>query len=830
MIPNNITKEHIVSAINEIEKNGYPIVREPTKYFIKYKEKTYPAKYIISLSNKLANGQELLFNDFQEGTETNEFLKSRGFEIVTEDKSNLNSENEKFDLEKLILEYNKNKDFFGKRKISEEEAMQLRSAFINDFPIDKILDIPIDNYVQGKKLKDTNETNKKSFCYRLERELFGFGSIRGANAIKFGIYYSFKDDKYVFNKKFHSAEEAYEKILKQIDFLLKSGKEFTQDNDWKKMSNAFESVNEIMSLVKSKILTVYFPETIVSINSYNGVKQILTSIFHIPDNEIQQEFILNKKKLWEIKQNHPIMQNWSNFDYSTFVWRAWEEYFDNSKNFSTSEDKLDDNNQLKTGFWIVRAGSKGEEEKDILENNIITINWSAGDLSQFNDKHNLKKEFSRLNPNRTKRSVETISSELWNFAKVIKKGDIAILPQLAKGSNRNIAIAKVIDGYRYREDVPEIKNTIPVIWLHKNIPIHEFANDAKESFRKQLTVSRISKPFAIQSIIDTMKKYKILPIEFQELQNDKKTESSINDKEDVSTIESLSEFLCMPIDKLRTIEELLDEKRQIIFYGPPGTSKTYVAKKFSKYFTKNTENIEMVQFHPSYSYEDFIEGIKPKMSNTDKTTVGFEKKEGLFKHIVKKCLENPDKKFVLIIDEINRGNISKIFGELIYLLEYRNKDESIHLTYSPNEKFYIPDNLYIIATMNSADRSIAFVDYALRRRFYFIDFYPNTNLEILSKWMKKNYNGNEINTSIIVNLLKELNAIIDDRLGREFEIGYSYFMKKNLSLKYLERIKEYAIMPLMQQYFFGKKKSIEDIQTIFDKYLDENNKIFLLKS
>ena len=157
--------------------------------------------------------------------------------------------------------------------------------------------------------------------------------------------------------------------------------------------------------------------------------------------------------------------------------------------------------------------------------------------------------------------------------------------------------------------------------------------------------------------------------------------------------------------------------------------------------------------------------------------------------------------------------------------EYRNKNESIHLTYSPNEKFYIPDNLYIIATMNSVDRSLAFVDYALRRRFYFINFYPDSNIEILSKWLKKNYNINEINPDTIVNLLKELNTIIEDRLGREFEIGYSYFMKKNLNYKQLERIKEYAIMPLIEQYFFGKKKNIDEIKKIFIKYLNPNQEI-----
>ena len=118
----------------------------------------------------------------------------------------------------------------------------------------------------------------------------------------------------------------------------------------------------------------------------------------------------------------------------------------------------------------------------------------------------------------------------------------------------------------------------------------------------------------------------------------------------------------------------------MIFYGPPGTSKTFVAKKFSEYFAQGKKNVRIIQFHQSYSYEDFIEGIKPKISETGEA-IGFTLQSGFFKNLVKECIETPTKRFVLIIDEINRGNISKIFGELIYLLEYRN--EKISLTYSP---------------------------------------------------------------------------------------------------------------------------------------------------
>jgi 5-methylcytosine-specific restriction enzyme B len=190
---------------------------------------------------------------------------------------------------------------------------------------------------------------------------------------------------------------------------------------------------------------------------------------------------------------------------------------------------------------------------------------------------------------------------------------------------------------------------------------------------------------------------------------------------------------------------------------------------------------------------------------------------GFFKNLVKECVENPANRFVLIIDEINRGNISKIFGELVYLLEYR--DERISLTYSPLEEFYIPSNLYIIGPMNSADRSIAFVDYALRRRFYFKELYPDTNGDILYLWYKSN-NIKEVDPKQIVTLVTEINKKISELIGREYQIGYSYFMVKNLDRIKLKNIIDYAITPLIEQYFFGKKHKVEEIKHIWSTILN----------
>lgn len=201
------------------------------------------------------------------------------------------------------------------------------------------------------------------------------------------------------------------------------------------------------------------------------------------------------------------------------------------------------------------------------------------------------------------------------------------------------------------------------------------------------------------------------------------------------------------------------------------------------------------------------------MLSAEGEATGFVKQSGIFKNLVDRCIKNPDKKIVLIIDEINRGNISKIFGELIYLLEYRN--EKIHLTYSPTEEFYIPDNLYIIGTMNSADRSIAFVDYALRRRFYFIEFYPDE--DILKKWFVKNRIKEPYQNNVL-ELMREINIEISKKLGREYQIGYSYFMN-NLDYQKVKRIIDYAIIPLIEQYFFGKKENVDAIRNICNTYL-----------
>lgn len=257
------------------------------------------------------------------------------------------------------------------------------------------------------------------------------------------------------------------------------------------------------------------------------------------------------------------------------------------------------------------------------------------------------------------------------------------------------------------------------------------------------------------------------------------------------------------------IINLLNYKKNIILQGPPGVGKTFVAKRIAHSIMgeKDDSRIEMVQFHQSYSYEDFVMGYRPEEE-------GFKLRYGVFYQFCKRASNDLDNPYYFIIDEINRGNISKIFGELMMLMEAdkRGEDYQVSLTYKDG-KFHIPKNVHIIGTMNTADRSLAIIDYALRRRFCFIDMEPAfNNLSFRQYLMNKNSN---LATSIIEKI-NRLNSDIENdlSLGRGFSIGHSYFCmdEDSISLRDYERIIKYEILPLLSEYWFDDLDKIKQWQ------------------
>ncbi|MGJ3510107.1 AAA family ATPase [Enemella sp. A6] len=254
--------------------------------------------------------------------------------------------------------------------------------------------------------------------------------------------------------------------------------------------------------------------------------------------------------------------------------------------------------------------------------------------------------------------------------------------------------------------------------------------------------------------------------------------------------DELAESLHVPKEWLAECIELLRDRPQLIFYGPPGTGKTYIAQRLAGHLAG--DNVRLVQFHPGYSYEDFFEGYRPQADG------GFVLRPGPLRQVVDAARENPTTPHVLIIDEINRGNLAKIFGELYFLLEYR--DEPVDLLYATEEDsgFTLPRNVFLIGTMNTADRSIALVDAAMRRRFSFVALHPSLppTDELLRKWLQATDRD-----PALADLLDELNSRIEDS---DFKIGPSYLMRPAVHQPGgLERTWRTAILPLLEEHHYG---------------------------
>jgi 5-methylcytosine-specific restriction protein B len=265
-------------------------------------------------------------------------------------------------------------------------------------------------------------------------------------------------------------------------------------------------------------------------------------------------------------------------------------------------------------------------------------------------------------------------------------------------------------------------------------------------------------------------------------------------------IEDLAEELLVDPLWLQQCVDVLRDRRQIIFYGPPGTGKTYIAQHLAR-FLAGRENVKLVQFHPAYSYEDFFEGFRPHSTGDGK--LGFDLRPGPFRKLVDRARDDPATPYILVIDEINRANLAKVFGELYFLLEYR--DEAIDLLYAADELgFTLPKNVFIIGTMNTADRSIALVDAAMRRRFAFVALHPSEEpaASMLDRWLER-----EKLPDTAGRLLRVLNDRIEDP---DFKIGPSYLMRPSAHQDGgLERLWRTSIMPLLQEHHYGEEIDLE---------------------
>lgn len=436
-------------------------------------------------------------------------------------------------------------------------------------------------------------------------------------------------------------------------------------------------------------------------------------------------------------------------------------------------------------YWLYAPGEGSCMWDEFYTSGIMAIGWGEiGDLSTFDSKDAMKIKMREVIDESL--SYKNAAHATWQFANEMKIGDIVFVK---KGMHQIIGRGVVMSDYEYdntRDD--EYKNIRQVDWTHNGEWPHP-----GQAVMKTLT--------DITSYTDYVEKLNSL---FED-----ETEEDAEDVEKTYPPYTKEDFLSevfMPEEEYDKLSGILRIKKNIILQGAPGVGKTFVAKRiaFSMMGVKDVERVMMVQFHQSYSYEDFIMGFRP-------STDGFELKRGAFYNFCKKAEIDGDNDYFFIIDEINRGNLSKIFGELFMLIENDKRGVSLQLLYS-DEKFSVPKNIYIIGMMNTADRSLAMLDYALRRRFAFFEIKPGFTTDGFREYRMSLENEK---FDKLIACVESLNNVIsnDESLGDGFCIGHSYFcnlLPDMINDQVLSGIVEYELIPLLKEYWFDEPTKVKD--------------------
>jgi MoxR-like ATPase len=282
------------------------------------------------------------------------------------------------------------------------------------------------------------------------------------------------------------------------------------------------------------------------------------------------------------------------------------------------------------------------------------------------------------------------------------------------------------------------------------------------------------------------------------------------------SVETLAAACSLPVEQVEEWVSLLrGRKRQAVFYGPPGTGKTHVARLLANYLAGDASRVRTVQFHPSYSYEDFIEGLRPQLGASAGGQLSYVIRPGLFLDACRAAREETEQMHVLIIDELNRADLGSVLGELMMLLEYRD-EVSVQLPYSQN-RFTIPKNLVVIGTMNTADRSLALVDFAMRRRFHAIELRPNR--AVLALHLTKLY-GEEAAKPALA-FFDRVQAAVG--LDSSFAPGHSYWMVDDPGAQELQRVWKYEIRPYLEEFWFETPRRVAELDDEIEQLIVEQS-------
>lgn len=662
------------------------------------------------------------------------------------------------------------------------KADTLHENFINHFGIEHLKSL------SGKELLTSlfynDKGNKLNLCYVLEmdkdmREIFG--SIAGGAAYKFGLFFHKKTQswtcgspakpvKLTENEAIQKAEEIRNDLVAGAEIISSFGP-LNSTADYEQLYKQLEHISGINTVWRMKYYQMLFP---ILFAPFYGQDIQLDVLHFLNQTPSEIPFIrMGQIALFSKKCNIP----------GIVFGHIWGRSTNHNNKSNDSETNTLSDKKHKLHYWMYTVFDDTSwmecQQKEIMVLGMDDI----GDYSQYDSKESLRQELISTYDNSTSRKNQALMA--WNFANKLAINDVIF----AKRSNTLVGKGIVTGDYIFDDSRQEYKNIRTVKWLQ----IGEWEHPGK-SVAKRLT--------DITPYTDYIEK--LITIFTPDELDDVDTQPEV-DYPEYSSADFLSDVYMSEQD-YETLVNVLKMKKNIILQGAPGVGKTFTANRlaYSIIGSKNPDRVQMIQFHQSYSYEDFIEGYRP-------TENGFTIKKGSFYKFCKLAEDDDENDYFFIIDEINRGNLSKIFGELFMLIEKDKRGIELQLLYS-DENFSVPPNVYIIGMINTADRSLAMLDYALRRRFSFFTMKPGFNTigfqtyqdSLKSDAFKK-----------LISCIKQLNSKIaaDISLGEGFCIGHSYFCgltAKTATVQTLTSIIEYELIPLLKEYWFDEPEKIID--------------------
>jgi MoxR-like ATPase len=677
---------------------------------------------------------------------------------------------------------------------------ELHQQFLERFPKEELLEMTLEQYALG------HDNSRDSFCYWLEWQTQALGSVRGGSAAKWGIWWSDSEGRWLYNQKFDSPEDALNKIKQGLQAMIEAVEQgrFSQLD-----SIGASQLGHNRNSLRAKPLYLYFPGEFLPIANPTHLANILRHFGIEPENGLHTR----NRQLLAFLREQPEFDGFDTLQMMRFLYaynlqqkavlfqnqdalRTTIKYFArfaNGPEYKPNEyeykKKLLDG--LNTALVQIIEG-EAETAMATLRQVVKAEQWAINNLTSWQDTDNVSRYLQAVPAEQIQTHLQALLDEDGDLAERIDSFREAVETDfqtyLQQQNTIHLGfISLLLMAYAPKEYILYRASLIDTACEKWDAPL--VTRGKKNDGTKYTQFLNLIPPLqaqltkALDRPADLIDVYTLLWFNHDDYYDKFKVEPDEEQK------------IVQDRPFIRQLNQITQRTKNIILYGPPGTGKTYWAQQFGQRFGRR---ISFVTFHQSFAYEDFVEGLRP--SSDENGQIRYDIKNGIFKRACQAAHQDPEQEHLLVIDEINRANIAKVFGELITLIEDDKRqggenELAVILPYS-GEEFSVPGNLFILGTMNTADRSIALLDLALRRRFTFVEVMPNPTLL------------QEVDDLKLSALLTQLNERIKALLDRDHQIGHSYLINVT-SLAELRFAWQHRIVPLLEEYFYNDGKRLQ---------------------